>query len=59
MLARQAGETVKRPLSQAHLERALHVNYAASKGVMERVLAWASEQRKRGNIADHDIYFTE
>ena len=58
-LAKQAGETATRPLTQAQLERALDVNYAESRIVMDLVLAWATEQLRQGKIADDDVYFAE
>lgn len=58
-MAKQDGEAVIRPLSQAQLDRALQVNFAETEVVMDLLLAWAGELRTNGTLDDQDVYFAE
>lgn len=58
-LARQAGESIERPLTREQLDRALKVNHVESAVVMDLVLEWAGRERALGAIGEDDVFFSE
>jgi hypothetical protein len=49
-LAKQAGETVNRPLSKAQIERAVQVNGAETRLMMEALVGHLEQQYREGRL---------
>lgn len=51
-LARQAGEPVSRPLSKAQIERAVQVNGAETRHMMEALIAYLEGLYREGRLPE-------
>jgi len=51
-LAKQAGETVSRPLSKAQIERAVEVNGAETRMVLDALIGYLEQLYREGRLPD-------
>jgi hypothetical protein len=51
-LAKQAGESVSRPLSKAHIERAVEVNGAETRVVMDALIGYLERLYREGRLPE-------